>query len=75
MVHIENGTEPGTVKLVVTTEELRTLVHRLAPEDSFLRHRAEGLLPEDHEQIADDLSEKLRRFHDKSMRRGPDRRQ
>lgn len=71
MVHIENGPEPNYAALVVSIEELRILVHRLAPEDTFLHHRAGDLLPDGHEQIADDMLEKLRRFHDRDMNRTP----
>ncbi|MFD5451686.1 hypothetical protein [Streptomyces sp. NPDC127100] len=47
-------------------DELRVLVHRLAPEGSFLKHMARGLLPDNDEVIADELSELLRRTHDRS---------
>lgn len=69
MVHIEHALEPDQVKLIVSLDELRVLVHHLAPEDSFLRDRATNLLPEAHEEIAEDLSEQLRRFHDRRMNR------
>lgn len=69
MVHIEHTPEPDQVRLTVSLDELRVLVHRLAPEDSFLRDRATTLLPETHEGIAEDLSERLRHFHDRRMNR------
>lgn len=65
MAHIQRAAEveqAGT--LTISLSELRILMHRLAPEDSSLRERAEPLLPEGHEQIARDLSEQLDRFHD-----------
>jgi hypothetical protein len=64
--------DPGQrTKAVVSLQldELRVLVHRLSPEGSFIHGRAAQLLPENHEQIADDMAEKLRRFHDRDMRR------
>jgi hypothetical protein len=66
---IRNSSEPDQVELTLTLEELRVMVHRLAPRGSFLRKRAEAFLPEGHRKMADDLSEKLRRFHDRGMNR------
>jgi hypothetical protein len=69
MVHIENGQKADHAEVTLSLDELRVLVHRLAPEGSFLHHQAEGLLPDGHEEIADHLSEELRRFHDRHMNR------
>lgn len=68
---IENTEESGRAQITVSLDELRVMIHRLAAKDSFLRGRAESqdLLPEGHEEIADDLSETLRRFHDRRMNR------
>jgi hypothetical protein len=52
------------VTLEIGVEELRVMVHRLSPDGSFLRGRAENILPENHEEIADELAELLRKTHD-----------
>lgn len=69
MADIRNTGEPNQAELTVSLDELRVLVHRLAPEDSFLRQRAKDLIPEEHDRIAEALSETLRRFHDREMNR------
>jgi hypothetical protein len=66
---IENVPQPDRAAITVSLDELRILVHRLAPEGTFLRHQAGKLLPEGHEVIAEELAETLRRFHDRGMRR------
>lgn len=55
------------IDLKVSVDELRTLVHRLAPDDSFLKAQAEALLPKDHEQLAEDMSDVLRVLHDRKL--------
>ncbi|MCP9209538.1 hypothetical protein [Streptomyces cucumeris] len=69
MADIRHAPELNRVELSIHIDELRVMVHRLAPGGSFLHWRAEGFLPEEHERIAEELSEVLRRFHDRGMRR------
>lgn len=67
MAQVSKGSQTCRVQLLVSVEELRVLVHRLTPEGTFLRHRSEGLLPDGHEELASDLAEQLRRFHDRDL--------
>lgn len=69
MPTIRNTHTADQAELTLSLDELRILVHRLAPKDSFLHHRAEALLPAGHEETAEELAECLRRFHDRQMRR------
>jgi len=55
------------IELKMTVAELRTMIHRLAGDGTYLKMRAERLLPENHEDLADDMAEKLRRLHDREI--------
>lgn len=54
------------VDIRIDVTELRVMMHRLAADGSFLKIRAERLLPEHHEMVASDLAETLRIAHDRS---------
>lgn len=54
------------VDLRINVTELRVLMHRLAADGTYTKHRAEQLLPEHHEMIASELTEILRLAHDRS---------
>lgn len=51
------------VDLRIGVQELRVLVHRLAEDGSYIHGQARKLLPENHEEIAEEISDKLRTVH------------
>lgn len=54
------------VTLEIGVDELRVLLHRLAPSKSTAKSRAEALLPENSDAIANELWDILQRIHDNS---------
>lgn len=55
------------IELKMTITELRTMIHRLAGDGTYLKMRSEHLLPENHQDLADNMAETLRRLHDKEI--------
>ncbi len=65
MAEVERKVEHYAL-LTLSRAELRLLVNRLSPEDSFLYKATLRFLPDDHEEMAEEMAEKLRRFHDRN---------
>ena len=50
--------------IALTRTEMRVLINRICPPDTWLHQATAHFLPANHEEMAAEMAEKLRRFHD-----------